>query len=148
MKTQHALITGLFLSVLPMSSLLAQPGFNSKQKRNTSVNTSSLKARHTLQVPGNRSIIPAKRSFQQLVLQQQDTKVIYSPETGLPSFITSARNVSTMRLGSGNDVYGACAGYLAELKPLLRITRPEADFLIRSIKTDRSNKLGLQVRKS
>jgi len=150
MKKHHALlVTTLFLSVSAMPSLHAQPGFNAKKKTITSVNTSSLRARSLRQgalkstTPGRS--LPHARSFQQPLLTQRFPNVVYSRETGLPSFITSTRNTSAGRLGAISDIRQACTAYVQELKPQLGITRSDVDFSVRNTNSDQFNKTRVRM---
>src|SRR5688572_7225335 len=98
MKTPHALLTFtfLFVAVLTCESVFAQNSFDTKKKKNTSVNTSSLGAvrikNSTSKNSTGRLAFPKMgppQSFVRPTIQRGAPRVFYSPETGLPSFINT-----------------------------------------------------------
>src|SRR6185295_13570317 len=101
MKNFWSIFILALLTVGMTHSIKAQQTFDSKKKAKTSVNTTSLGA---LKINGSsrgngvaRGIastkLKKKLSFP-AVTSKDPGKVFYSPETGLPSFITSTRDHS------------------------------------------------------
>lgn len=132
----------------------AQQTFDSKKKQNNVVNTTSLNA---LKINGAsrgssaaRGVTPATKLKKNLsfphALQKDPGKIFYSPETGLPSFITSTRDrSSSARSGIVRDVNEATKNYLEELKPLMKLEKMKSDFAVRNIRTDRFNKTHVRL---
>jgi len=136
-----------------VQSIKAQQTFDSKKKGKASVNTSSLGA---LRINGaSRRNTGARGGIQSTMLkknlsfpkapQKDPGKVFYSPETGLPSFITSTRDRSSARSGVIRDISVATTTYLDELKPILQLEKIKTEFVVRKIKTDRYNKTHVRL---
>jgi Zn-dependent metalloprotease len=148
MKNAYAFLVITFLCAILQASqpLMAQHAFDVKMKKNTSVNTSSLGAVHINGSfhNGAKSRSVSARMGQPGALLKQSTqprtkKVFLNPETGLPSFIISARNNTTARVTAKKDIRLSCDEYLQELKPQLQIKRTDLRFFIRQSKTDEHN---------
>jgi bacillolysin len=148
MKNSYSflVISFLFVTLQVSQPLMAQHAFDVKKKKNTSVNTSSLNAHHIngLSVNSSTSRSASAKTSQPGALLKQSTqqrtkKVFYNPETGLPSFIISARDNTTARVTAKKDIRVACDDYLQELTPHLRIKRPDVGFSLRHSKTDEHN---------
>ncbi|MBA4054691.1 MAG: hypothetical protein C0490_08275, partial [Marivirga sp.] len=153
MKNLYLLLFfGLFTTVLT-TSIHAQQGFDTKKKNGTQVNTSSLGAVRiagsSKNNTGRNKISPTpivQRSQTAFpTFQQPQLKIFYSTQTGLPSFISSARNNSSSRAAIKKDISSATSDYLLELKSVLQIEKPESDFLIQRIKTDNNNKTHVRL---
>lgn len=153
MKTPHVLLifTFLFVTVLTCESIFAQDSFETKKKKNTAVNTASLGAvrikNPTAKNSAGRLALPNLgqfKTFVKPVLQQGGSRAFYSPETGLPSFITTKRDIFSAPTAKP-DIAAACTDYLLELKPLLQIDRTDVGFSIRNIKTDSNNKTRIRL---
>lgn len=136
------------------SSLSAQSAFDMKKKKNASVNTSSLGAVHirgSAITGAGRATIPSRGimkqnlKFPSQLVPQRPRNVIYSRESGLPSFITSKRDKSSSRSGIKKDIHTATYDYLLELKPILRIEKPDVDFAIEQINEDNTDRARVRL---
>ena len=153
MKNFWPVIALTFLTVGLVYPIQAQQTFDSKKKEKTAANTSSLGAvKINGASRGNaaaRGVIPGQKLKKNLsfpkTLQKDPGKVFYSPETGLPAFITSTRDRSAARPRIARDVHEAARIYLEELKPLLQLEKLKTDFTIRNIRTDRFNKTHVRL---
>jgi Zn-dependent metalloprotease len=136
-------------------SLIAQSAFDVKKKQKTSINKSAF---GTVQIQGHPSMRMGSGSlksskptfkqhlaFPQSLLQQREEKVFYSSETGLPSFITTKNNDGGSRLSVKKDHQTATFDYLSELKSILKLERPESDFVVQHMKQDNSNKTRVRL---
>jgi len=147
------LTMGLMLGVT--ASLTAQHAFDVKKKTASSVDKSSLGAVHIQGQPSSgmtsktitssKSIVRQNVTFPQSLLQKRKDKVFYSPETGLPSFITTTNNDAGSRLSGKKDNKAATFDYLSELKSILVIEKPEENFVIQNIKTDNANRTRVRL---
>ena len=154
-KLYPLLFLGLLTIGLDLQSLHAQTAFDSKKKKDASVNAASLNAKRIKGTSGKsalgRSALPptagAQRGmvFPKTLTQQSPEKVYYSRETGLPSFITSSRDKSSSRLSIKKDVQIATQDYLQELKPLLQLEKSEIDFSVQHIRTNNLNKTQVRL---
>jgi bacillolysin len=153
MKNFPSVIILTLLTVGMVQSIKAQQTFDSKKKGKASVNTSSLGA---LKINGaSRRNIGGRAGIQSKMLkknlsfpiapQKDPGKVFYSPETGLPSFITSTRDRSSARSSVIRDVTEATTTYLDELKPILQLKKIKTEFVVRNVKTDRYNKTHVRL---
>jgi bacillolysin len=151
MKTHDSFLRLCLISIILLPVLVhAQDTFHSKKKKSSIVNTSSLKAGRIKgsSSNGNPRLMPSStryttatnRAFIKPLQQYPSQKVSYNNETGLPSFITSRREHSMARQGIQKDLKTACYDYLRELKPLLQLEKPDADFLVSNIQIDQVNK--------
>jgi Zn-dependent metalloprotease len=135
--------------VVNISPLCAQNAFDSKKKKTVVVNTTSLNA---VRVNGSKSQNSSRAGsrlkqtpFVKPILQQPTHTVIFSSETGLPSFITSARENSSARKRATTDLQSACNEYLAELSPILHLEKPEEIFSVKRSNTDHANKKHIRL---
>lgn len=106
MKTPDFLLVVTFILVMLQTSqsVYAQDAFAAKKKKNYSVNTSSLQAVRMNRLvakkvgritsPATDRSIPFPKPF---IRQGGTPNVLFSEETGLPSFITTARDNRTGR---------------------------------------------------
>jgi len=79
-------------------------------------------------------------------LDNKYKKAVYSSETGLPIFIqTIPESISRTKSASQQTVSSLCYGYLNELKSILKVDNPEAQFVIRSESTDRLSKTHVRL---
>ncbi len=142
----------LYFCILTIG-LHAQSAFDAKKKKNTVANTASLGAVHikgsSFQGAAGRSSTSSSPINQQRLTfpqsLQQPQKIFYSPETGLPSFITSLRDHNISRLGVRKDVHTATYDYLLELKRLLQLEKSDTDFTIQRIQTDNTNRTHVRL---
>jgi bacillolysin len=146
----------LFLGLLTIglsSSLHAQHAFDTKKKKNTQVNVSSLRA---VKINGSssksmrRNGVVSGQAVQRSMIfpsltQQRQQRVFYSNTTGLPSFITSTHPISNARTVVKKDIHTATRDYLVELKSVLQMDKPDSDFSIHKITTDKNNKTHVRL---
>jgi Zn-dependent metalloprotease len=154
MKNSYAFLVITFLFVMLQASqpLMAQHAFDVKMKKNPSVNTSSLGA---VQINGSSINKTIGRSvsvrtgqpgaFLKQSIQPRTKKVFFNPETGLPSFVISARDNHAARIMAKKDIQVTANEYLQELKPQLQIKRPDVGFSIRHSKTDQHNNMHVRL---
>jgi bacillolysin len=150
MKNFWSIVILTLFSVGVVHSIEAQQTFNSKKKGKTSVNTTSLGAMKINRssrgnVASRQSTILKKNLSFPSVPQKDPGKIIYSKETGLPSFITSTRAHPAGRSGMVRDVKEATSTYLDELKPVLQLEKSKSEFVIRNVRTDRNNKTHVRL---
>lgn len=73
-------------------------------------------------------------------------KVIYSKETGLPSFISTPREEGSYSVkSSAQQVPALCYNYLNEIKHILKLDDPENQFSITQTHTDAFNKTHIRL---
>jgi bacillolysin len=148
MKRLRALLAvGLLIALV--APLHAQNAFDQKRKKNLSVNTAplgavSINGSSVKSTAGRRATTLPSISGPSLLFPQPQ-KISYSHETGLPSFVTSTRSNSSARLGSKTDIHAATFDYLQELTPLLKLEKPDGNFIIRQINTDNTNKTHVRM---
>jgi Zn-dependent metalloprotease len=152
MKTSYAIkvVTILFvtLNILPLAH--AQDSFDSKRKKATSVNTTSLRALKKVLPSGSStgksvsSTHDLPKAFHKPLIQAKQ-KVFYSRQTGLPVFINTDRTNDMGRLGLTTNIPDACTDYLKELKGVLQITRSDVGFSIREVRMDATSKIRIRL---
>jgi bacillolysin len=153
MKNFLLIISLTLLTVGLIHPINAQQTFDSKKKEKKAVNTTSLRS---LKINGasrgnagsrgvtTSAMLKKNLSFPK-AFQKDPGKVFYSPETGLPSFITSTRDRSSARSGVIRDINEATKTYLDELKPLLQLEKVRSEFAVRNVRTDRFNKTHVRM---
>ncbi|HET9435207.1 MAG TPA: hypothetical protein VFO37_15690, partial [Chitinophagaceae bacterium] len=153
MKNLWSIIALTLITVGLAHPIKAQQTFDSKKKEKKTVNTTSLRA---LKINGRskvnmgaRGVTPTAMLKRNLsfpkILQKDPGKIFYSPETGLPTFITSTRGRSSARSGVITDINQATSAYLDELKPLLQLEKIQSEFAVRNVRTDRFNKTHVRM---
>lgn len=147
MKKFYGIIFFGFLMSGLVVTMSAQDSFDSKKRTGSPVNTTSLKAK---QIKGSRnanarsaslspSIVKKTQPLAKPAFGQPRTHIIYSKDTGLPSFINSPRINSGARAGFVKNSSEATMDYLQELSPVLQLNAAQSDFAITNIRTDNSN---------
>ena len=153
MKNVYGLVVFAVVTFGLVIDSSAQDSFNSKKRSGSPVNTSSLKAKRISGSGRNTNsranIQPAiVKKSQPLVkpsLGQPRTKVTYSGETGLPSFIISSRVNAGARAGLIKDTRTSTHDYLRELSPVLQLEKAESEFSIVRVTNNQSNKTTVRL---
>ena len=149
MKNNYTLLF-LLLLFIACTSLKAQRTFDSKKKKNISVNTSSLNATHikyTTPLVQGRSITSNQfvqnRNFN--LRHKGPHQILYTNDNTLPAFIETKRDKAASFTSARKDLQTGCYEYLKELQTLLKIDHPEENFIIQRSQTDKNNNIHIRL---
>ncbi len=147
MKIYHSLILGFLIVAASTKPLKAQQTFDSKKKKNATVNTSTLGAVRINGAayqggrnPSTSRMVTPTLKFPQSLQHRRPEKIYYSNETGLPFFIISTRDRKDLQLKIKKDISSAAHDYLLELQPILQLENADLEFTTQHIKTDNNNR--------
>ena len=153
MKTPHVylIIAAIAATLSNAATGYGQASFDEKKKESVPANITSLQP---IRINGSQSKNATARASLSLhtqlaplskpALQSGKPKVFYSPETGLPSFVTTQRSGNTFPAIS-TDPAAASANYIDELKPVLAIKSSHVGFIVSKVATSRDNKTRVRL---
>ena len=142
----------LFLSAILFAHAQNKMGFEVKERKDTTLDKSKLKAR-VIQGNNSSSSSPffAPSAFGNLSLSispsfarlpkknarvDNAAEIILSKESGLPIFISTPKKSANTRTDGSYDKVSSAFAYLDELSPLLKGPKPSEQFKIKSYQTD------------
>ncbi len=149
MKNTYTTVLLFFLLLIACGNLQAQHTFDSKKKKDASINTSSLKAKKIkyaapLSKRGSNTSgrLSQNRMFNPLI---HNHRILQTDDNALPSFIETKREATSGQSSARKDFRVGCTDYLKELTPLLKMDHPEENFIIQHSKTDNNNRTHIRL---
>ena len=155
MKAPHAylIIAVIFAMLHNATAIYGQASFDGKKKQSASINTTSLQA---IRINGSQNKNARTRTaltvrtqstpLSKPVLQSEKPSAFYSPETGLPSFVSTQRSGYTPNAIMSVDPSAASANYIHELKPVLALKSAHVGFTVQNIAARPDGKTRVRLR--